>query len=361
MKTIKHISFIFFFLLNTLLYPLSVYSQLTVGIGITVRDAPPPLPIYEQPPCPVDGYLWSPGYWAYNGSDYYWVPGAWVYPPEPDYLWTPCYWEFSGGYYIYHAGYWGTNIGYYGGVDYGYGYSGSGYYGGRWERGRFRYNTAVVNVNSSVVRNTYEDRTVIVYNNNKNNHSSYNGPGGIRTNPTRQEESAMRERHVQPTSEQITHQRGASKNRNQFASVNKGHPATPAINKESKKSEKPQIKHENSDKQKTINRQERNNINKPENRPDNRENGKPSNHPSGIETRPSSPPARQEPNRSVQQPVKSNQETHHVKQQTQQNAKPTQRPQTPQQNARPAPRPQTPQQNHNNQEHKQSGEGHDKR
>src|ERR1700727_2487320 len=28
-------------------------------------EAPPPLPDYEQPPCPEDGYLWTAGYWAY--------------------------------------------------------------------------------------------------------------------------------------------------------------------------------------------------------------------------------------------------------------------------------------------------------
>ena len=42
---------------------------------------PPPLPDYQQPPAPGDGYIWTPGYWAWCPNGYYWVPGAWVEPP----------------------------------------------------------------------------------------------------------------------------------------------------------------------------------------------------------------------------------------------------------------------------------------
>ena len=38
---------------------------------------------------------------------------------------------------------------------------GFGFIGGGWSGGVFRYNTAVVNVNTTVVRNVYVDRTVI--------------------------------------------------------------------------------------------------------------------------------------------------------------------------------------------------------
>jgi hypothetical protein len=45
-----------------------------VGISITV--APPALPVYVQPVCPGENYIWTPGYWAYSDDDedYYWVP-----------------------------------------------------------------------------------------------------------------------------------------------------------------------------------------------------------------------------------------------------------------------------------------------
>ena len=56
-------------------------------VFVSVNFAPPALPVYEQPLCPAEGYLWEPGYWAW-GPDYgyYWVPGTWVLAPEPGLL-----------------------------------------------------------------------------------------------------------------------------------------------------------------------------------------------------------------------------------------------------------------------------------
>src|ERR1700742_1600375 len=84
-----------------------LYAQISIGISISANIAPPELPVYVQPPCPTDGYLWQPGYWAYDqdANDYYWVPGVWIAPPSPGLLWTPCYWGFAGGLYGFHAGY----------------------------------------------------------------------------------------------------------------------------------------------------------------------------------------------------------------------------------------------------------------
>src|ERR1700760_536369 len=47
---------------------------------IQASEAPLPLPEYEQPVCPGDGYLWTPGYWRWYAGGYYWVPGTWVQP-----------------------------------------------------------------------------------------------------------------------------------------------------------------------------------------------------------------------------------------------------------------------------------------
>jgi hypothetical protein len=38
-------------------------------VGVSINFAPPVLPIYEQPPCPVAGYIWTPGYWAWGEGD----------------------------------------------------------------------------------------------------------------------------------------------------------------------------------------------------------------------------------------------------------------------------------------------------
>ena len=204
-------------------------AQFSISAGITVLSAPPMMPDYTQPDCPVDGYLWSPGYWAYDAVDgYYWVPGAWVNPPMPGDYWTPGYWAYENGFYGWNAGYWGLHVGFYGGVNYGYGYSGTGFGGGEWRGNTFNYNTAVVNVNRTVIHNTYINKTVII---NNNNHYSFNGNGGINTKPNNQEQMAMHENHSKPTATQINHNQTASHDRSQFASLNGIHPATTAMNK----------------------------------------------------------------------------------------------------------------------------------
>lgn len=214
------------FLLVLLMIPSASFAQ----IGVSIRIGPPAMPVYEQPPIPGDGYLWTPGYWAYGPDGYYWVPGVWVRPPRVGVLWTPGYWGFEGGFYGWHGGYWGPHVGFYGGINYGFGYGGVGFIGGHWGGGGFMYNTAVMNVNTTIVHNTYVDRTVINNTTVVNNHTSFNGPGGVTARPNQQEQMAMHENHVQPTSNQMSHEQAARSDRGQLASVNNGHPATTAMN-----------------------------------------------------------------------------------------------------------------------------------
>jgi hypothetical protein len=215
--------------LTLLVFLLPAASRAQVSVGVSVRVGPPPLPVYEQPPCPVEGYMWTPGYWAYGDEGYYWVPGVWVAPPRVGVLWTPGYWGWNEGVYVFHAGYWGPHVGFYGGLNYGFGYGGVGFVGGEWRGGRFAYNTAVVNVNRTVIHNTYINKTVIVNNRTINRTSFNGGPGGIGARPTREEMSASRERHMQPTAMQVSHQHSAGSNRANFASENHGRPATAAM------------------------------------------------------------------------------------------------------------------------------------
>ena len=117
-----------------------------ISIGISVRIGPPPLPVYVQPVCPAPGYMWTPGYWAYDPENgYFWVPGTWVIAPAPALLWTPGYWGWGGGAFFWHAGYWGPHVGFYGGINYGFGYTGRGFEGGEWRGGTFFYNRSVNN------------------------------------------------------------------------------------------------------------------------------------------------------------------------------------------------------------------------
>jgi hypothetical protein len=39
-------------------------AQAQIGIGVSIDIAPPALPVYDQPPLPGPGYLWTPGYWS---------------------------------------------------------------------------------------------------------------------------------------------------------------------------------------------------------------------------------------------------------------------------------------------------------
>ena len=157
-----------------------------ISIGITL--APPPLPVYEQPALDEDGDIWTPGYWSYGPDGYVWVPGAWEQPPQAGFLWTPGYWGWGDGGYLWNAGYWGPTVGYYGGIDYGYGYSGRGYEGGRWRGGHVEYNTAVSHVNVSNIHHVYDHD---VGNRAPASHVSFNGGrGGTAARPTASEQTA---------------------------------------------------------------------------------------------------------------------------------------------------------------------------
>src|SRR5579863_5772485 len=196
------------------------------GYVIEADEPPPPLPEYDQPPIPAPGYYWTPGYWAWNNYDYYWVPGAWVEPPQPGLLWTPGYWAFVAGVYAFRPGYWGPHVGFYGGVDYGFGYNGAGYFGGRWDNGRYFYNSAANNLGPTRITNVY-NQTIV--NNTTVNRASFNGgAGGVAAKPTNEEELAEREGHVPATRLQVDHARAASMRGEQFQSTNKGKPAIAA-------------------------------------------------------------------------------------------------------------------------------------
>ncbi|MGB8481413.1 MAG: hypothetical protein WCE63_21610 [Acidobacteriaceae bacterium] len=184
-------------------------------------EPPPTMPEYEQPYCPGNDYIWTPGYWFWSPAGYYWVPGAWVLAPYIGALWTPGYWGFAGGRYGWHYGYWGPYIGFYGGINYGYGYFGNGYQGGYWNRRTFYYNRSITRVNNNVryvyTRNvSYNNRTRVSYN---------GGRGGLNVRPNQSQLNAAKARRFGaiPAQRQLVHQ--AQGNRAQFAKTNNGKPA----------------------------------------------------------------------------------------------------------------------------------------
>lgn len=219
----------------------------------TATDAPPPLPDYDQPPAPADGYIWTPGYWAWGPEGYYWVPGAWVEPPYTGALWTPGYWGFYGGRYLFYPGYWGMHIGFYGGINYGFGYVGFGYEGGYWNGTRFFYNRVYTRLNTRVVHNVYNfnagsrgsfaagNRGGAAGNGGRNAASnggmnaarpSFNGGArGVQARPQPAEAAAAREPTAARMSTQVQHAQSYASAPGQLASQNHGRPATPAVSR----------------------------------------------------------------------------------------------------------------------------------
>jgi hypothetical protein len=179
-------------------------------VFVSVSFGPPALPVYLPPPIPAPGYIWTPGYWAWGGDEYYWVPGTWVLAPAVGLLWTPGYWGWGEGAYLWHAGYWGPHVGFYGGIDYGCGYSGFGYHGGYWQRNTFIVNNTVIN-EAPVNRVAFNG-----------------GQGGVAARPTSVEMRVAHEQHVGMSEVQLHHEQAAAHDRTMRASFNHGRPPVAA-------------------------------------------------------------------------------------------------------------------------------------
>ena len=204
-----------------------VHHTHTAAAG-SVHTAPPPLPRYTQPPIPGPGYVWTPGYWAWGVDDYYWVPGAWVYPPYVGALWTPGYWGWTDSAYVFYPGYWGLSVGYYGGIDYGFGYPGAGFYGGYWNLGVFYYNRPYNNFGSTTIVNVYNQPGPTTTTTTTASRASFNGPGGTTARPTAQQQTFANQRQTGPVSTQIRQQALASQDASMRASTNHGTPSVRA-------------------------------------------------------------------------------------------------------------------------------------
>jgi hypothetical protein len=227
--TRARLSALVLFLLALVMLAAPVSSPAQVSVGVSVTFGPPPLPVYAQPLCPSPGFVWIPGYWAWDPAiGYYWVPGMWALAPFVGALWTPGYWEWSNGVYVWYEGYWGPTVGFYGGINYGYGYPGFGYDGGYWSGGRFYYNRKVNNINMTNITTVYT-RTV---SNVRPTGVSFNGgPGGTTVRPTSEQLAAARQRHSSLTDAQKHQMQVARTDPKQRATVNRGRPAIAATAK----------------------------------------------------------------------------------------------------------------------------------
>ena len=216
-------------LLGSLLLMLATMAAPTkasASVGIFVSFGPPAIPVYAQPYCPGPGYIWTPGYWAWDPVyGYYWVPGTWVPAPFIGAMWTPGYWGWYNSGYAWYPGYWGTAVGFYGGINYGYGYNGYGYHGGYWRGNRYYYNREVNHINNVNIVNVYSQRVV----DRGGSRISYNGGrGGIDARPTSMELAAARTRRFGADNRQMEQERWARTNRSQWARENQGRPGVAA-------------------------------------------------------------------------------------------------------------------------------------
>ena len=74
-------------------------AQAAVNVNI---DISPPPSQYEAVPQIRPGYVWAPGYWAYQDRNYVWVRGQQI-AQRPGYRWVADHWEAGNR---YRAGYW---------------------------------------------------------------------------------------------------------------------------------------------------------------------------------------------------------------------------------------------------------------
>lgn len=208
---------------------IAITPLLHAEISLSINIAPPALPIYAQPPIPGEGYLWTPGYWSWNAydNDYYWIPGTWVAAPFMGALWTPGYWDagYSGGYF-WHRGYWGSHIGYYGGINYGFGYGGNGYQGGYWNHGSFNYNRTVNNITNNYITNVYSSRITVMPHASRVSYNS--GHGGVQVPATKNEQMINAMPHNQQTQRQAQHEQATYAHTDSRMAVNHGMPRVAA-------------------------------------------------------------------------------------------------------------------------------------
>jgi len=79
-------------------------AQARVDVDIVI-GVPPPVAVVETAPAPRSGYVYAPGYWAWDGNRHVWVRGRTIVE-RPGYTWVSDRWEPVSGRYRFVPGYW---------------------------------------------------------------------------------------------------------------------------------------------------------------------------------------------------------------------------------------------------------------
>jgi WXXGXW repeat (2 copies) len=77
-------------------------SQARVFVDINVA---PPASRVEVVPAARPGYVWAPGYYAWNGRAHVWHGGSWM-RERRGYHWVAPAWSPNGARWHYREGYW---------------------------------------------------------------------------------------------------------------------------------------------------------------------------------------------------------------------------------------------------------------
>jgi hypothetical protein len=81
-----------------------VMPALSADVIVNVR--PPAAIVETRPVAPGVGYVWTPGYYRYDGGRHVWVGGAWVQPPRPHAVWVAHKWVHRRGGWVLVEGHW---------------------------------------------------------------------------------------------------------------------------------------------------------------------------------------------------------------------------------------------------------------
>jgi hypothetical protein len=80
------------------------YAARSNAAVIEVEVAPPAPRVIVAPP-PRPGFIWAPGFWAWNGHEHVWRDGRWI-SERHGYHWVPDRWDEHHGHWRYAAGHW---------------------------------------------------------------------------------------------------------------------------------------------------------------------------------------------------------------------------------------------------------------
>jgi hypothetical protein len=84
-----------------------VVNQRRDDAGRYAHQAPPADREETPPPQPGPQYVWVPGHYSWDGSDFQWHRGQWAQPPNGYHAWTPGNWQqTSPNNWVYVEGQW---------------------------------------------------------------------------------------------------------------------------------------------------------------------------------------------------------------------------------------------------------------